>query len=158
MQTCRQCLPFQSVCRIYHVVVCQQKPIDPCTATLSHRAGCYHSNLLRTLPSNCFRSILDTPLRNAMSRWVCAHASVFLSVCFNDRLVTHDDAQLKHRSVCLSLRIESLKGAQLKVSRRIICVLSSGEWAQYQTKKWFQSPKKNPFTRFTGVIVSRDKK
>lgn len=75
----------ECACRIYHAVVCQQKPVDPCTFTLSYRAGCYHSNLLRTLPSNCLRFILDTPLGNALSQWecVCVSGCVFLSVCLS---------------------------------------------------------------------------
>lgn len=89
----------ECACRIYHAVVCQQKPVDPCTVTLSHRAGCYHSKLLRTLPSNCLRFILDTPFCNIMSQWtcVCMCLSFCLLVCFIDRLVTHDGAQLKQR-------------------------------------------------------------
>lgn len=84
----------ERACRIYQVVVCQQKTVDPCTVILSHRAGCYHSNLLCTLPSNWFRFILDTPtlLRDYESVCVCVCAclSVCPFVCFTGGLVTHE--------------------------------------------------------------------
>lgn len=43
-----------SVCRICHVTVCQQKPVDHYTCTLFY-CVCYYSNLLVSLPSNYFR-------------------------------------------------------------------------------------------------------